>query len=431
MTVGDDIRSALAKASACFSAGQKDQAVAICEDIIARTPSRQALMFLIHRYLEAGNVTRGLHLAERECGMAPDDRDAHERLGIALCCNQHWRRAEGVLDPLVRANPQRYVAKLFLGLSQLRAAKSDDGARNCYGALHEARRRKYWRDRATTPLWLQAYVKAAVAAVADFQRTRLHAAVLRAREAGGLGDTGRIERFVDTYVEGRLVNPADPRQIPKTHLIPDVPASPWIDTALLPWTGILERDWTVVRGEFLAVHSQSTGVESFLKFSSAAQISKYLAGNRGTPSWDAYFFYRHGVRNDENCERCPQTAALLDSLPLFRVPGFAPEICFSILTPGTRILPHRGDSNARVVVHLPLVVPDGCALRVAGDARAWQEGRVMAFDDTYEHDAWNDSDLPRAILLLDAWNPHLSDSEQQAFLAVAGEINRVGQTLAA
>ncbi|MFA5941758.1 MAG: aspartyl/asparaginyl beta-hydroxylase domain-containing protein [Sinimarinibacterium sp.] len=363
--------------------------------------------------------------------MNAQDDDARARRGIALCRNREWEQAQGILEPLVQAQPQRHIARLFLGLAQLQIDRAEDGVRNCLRAVQQAHRRGHWHDHSTTPIELQTYVKAAVAAVADFQRTRLRAAIARARAERGLSGTERIEGFVDGYVEGRLVNPADPRQSPKTHLIPGVPASPWIDTALLPWVGALERGWTAVRDEFLGIYAQATGVESFLKFSSQTQIPKYLAGSRGTPSWDAYFFYRHGVRNDENCARCPQTAALLDSLPLFRVPDFAPEICFSILSPGARILPHRGDSNARVVVHLPLVVPEGCALRVAGDARAWQEGRVMAFDDTYEHDAWNDSDRPRAILLLDAWNPHLTESEQQAFLAVAGEINRLGQTLAA
>lgn len=356
--------------------------------------------------------------------------NARAQLGIALCRGREWEQSQSILDPLVQAQPQRYIARLFLGLAQLQTGKGEDGVRNCLRALRQARRRGHWHDSSTTPAELQAYVKAAVAAVADFQRTLLRAAIARVREDKKLDDARRIERFVDAYLEGRLVNPDDPRQAPKTHRIPDIPASPWLDVSLLPWVQRLESSWTTVRDEFLGIHARSAGVESFLKFSSQAQIPNYLAGNRGTPSWDAYFFYRHGVRNEDNCARCPQTAALLESLPLFRVPGFAPEICFSILSPGTRILPHRGDSNARVVVHLPLVVPEGCALCVAGEARAWQEGRVMAFDDTYEHEAWNDSDHPRAILLLDAWSPHLNESERQAFVAVSGEIHRVGQLLA-
>ncbi len=106
-----------------------------------------------------------------------------------------------------------------------------------------------------------------------------------------------------------------------------------------------------------------------------------------------------------------KTAALLDSLPLAYIPDHAPEVCFSILTLGTHILPHRGVTNARIVVHLPLIVPADCALSVGGEVHAWQEGRCVAFDDTFEHEAWNRSAQTRAVLILDTWNPYLSAEE--------------------
>jgi aspartyl/asparaginyl beta-hydroxylase (cupin superfamily) len=87
---------------------------------------------------------------------------------------------------------------------------------------------------------------------------------------------------------------------------------------------------------------------------------------------------------------------------------------FSILQPRTRIPPHTGFSNVRSTVHLPLVVPEGCGFRVGGETREWRPGHAWAFDDTIEHEAWNDSDRPRAILILDVWNPLLTDVEQAA-----------------
>ena len=86
---------------------------------------------------------------------------------------------------------------------------------------------------------------------------------------------------------------------------------------------------------------------------------------------------------------------------------------FSILKPRTRIPPHTGTSNTRVTVHLPLIVPPGCRFRVGADTREWREGEAWAFDDTIEHEAWNDSDQPRAILIIDAWNPLLTEAERE------------------
>jgi aspartyl/asparaginyl beta-hydroxylase (cupin superfamily) len=86
---------------------------------------------------------------------------------------------------------------------------------------------------------------------------------------------------------------------------------------------------------------------------------------------------------------------------------------FSILRPHTRIPPHTGISNTRLVLHLPLIVPDGCRFRVGGETRLWREGEAFVFDDTIEHEAWNDSDLPRAVMICDVWSPRLSMDERE------------------
>jgi aspartate beta-hydroxylase len=90
------------------------------------------------------------------------------------------------------------------------------------------------------------------------------------------------------------------------------------------------------------------------------------------------------------------------------IPGRGPTAFFSILEPHTKIPPHTGVTNTRVTVHLPLIVPPGCAFRVGGETREWKVGTAWVFDDTIEHEAWNDSDAPRAILIFDVWNPELT-----------------------
>jgi len=91
---------------------------------------------------------------------------------------------------------------------------------------------------------------------------------------------------------------------------------------------------------------------------------------------------------------------------------------FSILAPRTRIPPHTGSNNVRTTAHLPLVVPDGCGFRVGAETRAWRVGTAWAFDDTIEHEAWNDSDEPRAIFIFHVWNPLLTAAERAAVRAV-------------
>ena len=120
--------------------------------------------------------------------------------------------------------------------------------------------------------------------------------------------------------------------------------------------------------------------------------------------------------NQSVLDRCPATVEALSNVPTAPIPGRSPNVFFSILRPHTRIPPHTGVTNTRAIVHLPLIVPDGCGFRVGGETRPWVEGQPFAFDDTIEHEAWNDSDELRAVLICDVWNPHLTVSEQQAII---------------
>jgi aspartyl/asparaginyl beta-hydroxylase (cupin superfamily) len=115
--------------------------------------------------------------------------------------------------------------------------------------------------------------------------------------------------------------------------------------------------------------------------------------------------------------------AALSKVPQVDIPGRGPTAFFSILDAKTHIPAHTGVTNTRLTVHLPLIVPPGCGFRVGGETREWQVGRAWAFDDTIEHEAWNDSDIPRAILIFDIWHPELTlmerDLVREAMIAIA------------
>ena len=128
---------------------------------------------------------------------------------------------------------------------------------------------------------------------------------------------------------------------------------------------------------------------------------------------------------DANAARCPRTMAALEEVPLAHIPGRSPSVLFSLLRPGARIPPHHGYVNTRLIVHLPLVVPRGCGFRVGNEARQWVEGKVWLFDDTIEHEAWNDSDQTRLILLFEVWRPELALRDQEHISALFQTIDRL------
>lgn len=193
---------------------------------------------------------------------------------------------------------------------------------------------------------------------------------------------------------------------------PFLPMDEFFPRHHFPWMEKLEAATPAIRREFEALlESDGGGFRPYVDLPSGAAENVWSELSRST-RWSAYYLWRYGVRNDAACARCPETAALLDGLPLADHSGRAPTVFFSLLEPHTRIPPHTGVSNTRAIIHLPLMLPPGCGFRVGGETREWEIGRAWAFDDTIEHEAWNDSDQMRAILIFDVWNPHLAEEER-------------------
>ncbi|HEX9954439.1 MAG TPA: aspartyl/asparaginyl beta-hydroxylase domain-containing protein [Allosphingosinicella sp.] len=227
-------------------------------------------------------------------------------------------------------------------------------------------------------------------------------------------DLERARRFAEQRAGQRKVFV----QQPTAGHFPYLPAFEFFAPSRFPWLAELEQATDTIRSELLALWAEDVpGFRPYVAYAPDQPVNQWEELNH-SPKWSAYFLWEDGVRSDEHCARCPQTAALLERLPLLDVPGKAPTAMFSILQPRTRIPPHTGSTNVRTTVHLPLVVPEGCGFRVGSETRQWREGEAWAFDDTIEHEAWNDSDRPRAILIVDAWNPLLSEAERAAVRAI-------------
>jgi aspartyl/asparaginyl beta-hydroxylase (cupin superfamily) len=134
--------------------------------------------------------------------------------------------------------------------------------------------------------------------------------------------------------------------------------------------------------------------------------------------WTSLWLWKDGEKQQSVCDRCPQTAALLESLPMARQDSFAPTAVFSALQPHTHIPAHTGSANVRLLTHLPLILPGPARFRVGNTTREWKMGEAWVFDDTIEHEAWNDADEMRVILIFDVWNPYLTEAEQSLITAM-------------
>jgi aspartyl/asparaginyl beta-hydroxylase (cupin superfamily) len=193
---------------------------------------------------------------------------------------------------------------------------------------------------------------------------------------------------------------------------PFLPADEFFDRAHFPWFAAFEARTEAIRSEALALLARGNeDIRPYVRQDPGTPENKWSALDQSL-DWGACFLWEYGIKNERICALCPETAAALDAIPQNRVPGKAPSAFFSILKPGAHIPPHTGVTNTRAIVHLPLVVPRDCSFRVGGDTREWRVGEAFAFDDTIEHEAWNRSDEPRIVLILDVWNPYLDAAEQ-------------------
>ena len=147
----------------------------------------------------------------------------------------------------------------------------------------------------------------------------------------------------------------------------------------------LEANWETIRDEYLALPAEA--------FDPWIQRSLHGAG------WSVFGLVAAGHQIPGGLQRCPRTCEILGLLDGIGLAGF------SRMAPGTHIDPHAGWAANEYRLHLGLVVPVGCRLRVANETRAWREGKCLIFDDTVEHEAWNESTEIRANLMVDFLRP--------------------------
>jgi aspartyl/asparaginyl beta-hydroxylase (cupin superfamily) len=200
--------------------------------------------------------------------------------------------------------------------------------------------------------------------------------------------------------------------------VPRLPAIPFYERSEFPWLSQLEAKTDVIRAEFTAAFSGAHDkFNPYIAYRPGDPVNQWQELNHSA-RWSAYHLWRGGVPVRENLERCPETARALENARMAEIGGLCPNAMFSVLAPKTTIPPHNGETNARVVGHLPLVVPENCLYRVGFEERRWRVGEVLVFDDSIEHEARNDSDQIRVVLIFDLWNPRISEAERGLVQAI-------------
>ncbi|HVF93579.1 MAG TPA: aspartyl/asparaginyl beta-hydroxylase domain-containing protein [Sphingomonas sp.] len=411
-----DVRATLATASQAQRSGNHPEAARLCSLVLAQVGEHPlALNMLGMQALARRHGDDASNMFRRAIAADPASPDLHMNLASARRSIGDDAGERAALEGALSIDQRHFMALVRMAELLERQGDAARAAERWSGVLAMS---VAIDDRSPALETMLDHARAFVARQQEGLARAVDAGLETARAGVPVRDRRRFDACID-HMLGR-------RQIYANNCaglhVPFLPADEFFDREHFPWLAQIEAKTDVIRQELVN-----------LLAADAAALRPYVAMDPGTPEnkwspldhkldWGAFHLWKNGVRDDQACARCPQTAEAIEALPLATLPARAPTIFFSLLQPGTHLPAHTGVSNVRAIIHLPLIVPEGCSFRVGGETRIWQVGKAWAFDDTIEHEAWNRSDQLRAILIFDVWNPYLSNAERellQAFFPVA------------
>ncbi|HEX5259133.1 MAG TPA: aspartyl/asparaginyl beta-hydroxylase domain-containing protein, partial [Sphingomicrobium sp.] len=230
----------------------------------------------------------------------------------------------------------------------------------------------------------------------------------------GRPERERVERFVSNAAR----RTRHFHQEPTDFHYPGLPEFEFHDPVLFPELDALEAATDQIRQEYeRLVASSAAEMVPYTQYPAHVPLGQWRELNNNR-DWTAIHLLQNGQPVPSNADRCPITMQAVSKLPQPHIRGASPNAMFSLLAPRTRIPPHTGVANTRLVCHLPLMVPPNCGFRVGASTCEWEVGKAFVFDDTIEHEAWNDSDELRVVLIVDLWAPTLTVAEREAVAAV-------------
>jgi len=400
------IRGWIQQSERVFAAGQRTEAAQWLERARAAAPEHPLVLnAMAVQRLHAGDALSARALLER--AIAGDAGNPNFWINLASVFHQLGLADEeaNALERTLSLEPRHLYALL-----QKAALLAQRGETRAAAVVYRNALQTIPRG-AQLPEMLKVPLQRAVDAVkANDQELEafLSARLQPVREQHAGDDSTRFDHCFDVLLSKRRIFTPQPTFL---HF-PKLPALEFYPRELFPWLAELEGATSDIRSEFERIYAEDAErLEPYITYGEGVPLNQWRELNHSR-KWSVFYLWRNGQRVTENAARCPKTAAVLETLPKADVPAHAPNVFFSILAPGAHIPAHTGVTNTRLVVHLPLVIPENCRFRVGTDTRPWKAGEAWVFDDTIEHEAWNDSAEPRAVLIFDVWNPYLSPAER-------------------
>lgn len=411
-SAAEEVRSLHAQARDALQRGHRDEAARAMRRVLeldADDPG--ALSLLGQLSFSKGELIVARDLLARAAQLNPRDPQAWTSLSMVQQRLGDAEATESALSQALQADPHDLLALLLRGKHFERQGRQQQAAQ-AYGAAATVAPPL---DQLSPELRVavqkaQAYRDSYGQRLAAFMDQSLHTVYAQVQGE----DLERFKLSVDILLGRKQRFDSQPMR----YFVPRLAPVEFFDRSHFPWLAELEAGTPQILEELNHVlREDAQSLQPYITYGADQPIAQWAELNH-SPRWSAYHLWKDGQPVREHVYRCPQTERLLGATPRPDQPGRTPVSMFSLLKPQTRIPPHVGASNARLICHLPLVIPPGCGFRVGNSRREWVPGRAWVFDDTIEHEAWNDSDQLRAILIWDTWHPELKDAERRMITAM-------------
>jgi aspartyl/asparaginyl beta-hydroxylase (cupin superfamily) len=359
------------------------------------------------RAAAAGDFARARALLEEASRADASDPQLWMKLSALRRAGGDRAGALAAIERSLAISPRDFTALLqrALLLEQLGDARSADAFGHALAQLP---------DGAELPPALQPAVAHAR------ERWARHSEAVEQRLRGAIpkGLPPEVHRRAERLVSNRARTTRQFHQEPTEFEYPGVPEFEFHERSSFPQIELLEAATQAIREEFDALlAAEAAEMVPYIQYPAHVPLAQWKELNNSR-EWTAVHLLQNGERVEANARHCPRTLDVLAKMDQPRIRGGSPNAMFSLLAPRTRIPPHTGVANTRLVCHLPLIVPPSCGFRVGATTREWRVGEAFVFDDTIEHEAWNDSDELRVVLIIDLWQPSLSAEERAAVSAV-------------
>lgn len=364
-----------------------------------------ALNNLAMQAMHRGDVTLARDLLQRAVAAAPEFAMAHANLSRVYAALDDDAASLAAIDAAIKADPAAWGPRLEKA-RMLEANGRQREAATFYGSALA-----YMPDAARQSPQMQPILEHAQRMVAENQGQLREFLIGRIGDLLRTGSPRQLERFqhsLDVLTGRRDMALSRPLTLPFARL----PSIPIFHREDFDWAPAVEAAFPDMLRELSSLIEEKAEFVPYVQMPDDEPKGQFAPLNNN-PDWGAYYFWKSGQLIEEHADRCPATVtALVDHAPMCVVPNRAPVTFFSALKPGTHIAAHHGATNSRLTVHMPLIIPPDCALRVGGETHIWKPGELVMFDDTILHEAWNRSAHLRVVLIFDIWHPMLTKLER-------------------